>query len=671
MDALIAKADATQPLSKKRKRTHPSDSKPGPSQKSDKTSASITKNTSLPTSLRSRTDKSADAPQYKHIANPKLRRSLVKTSTHIAQSQALLSDAIDLLPSEETGFVQAEDTMERTWRLSQVDIVKEAGGEAARGRLEMKLDGGPYRVRYTKNGRHMAIAGRTGHVASFDTLTGAVHSELQLGETCSDVVFLQDHSFYAVAQQKYVFIYDRDGVEIHKLKAHVSPTRLEFLPYHWLLASVGTAGYLKYQDTSTGQLVAEHRTALGACSVLAQNPHNAVLYLGHQNGCVTLWTPNLPHPAVKVLAHLGPLSSVSIDPSESGRYMATTGKDGSVKVWDCRNWKGAVREWTLRSGGKGDAEVEWSQKGVLAVGSGGSVNMYTSPSIKTPHHSSYQPPLYLTHPLLSASHRPITSLRFAPLQDILTIGHAKGTSSILVPGAGEGGMDTGEGLDLYEGVKGRREREVRGLLDKIQPDMITLDPEIVGSLAPPSKLTIHTNGGTGSSRAAEIPFARLPRAERLRVSGKADLTEEFHSDAESADGSDDTRKKVDNEAQEKRKMRGKGKSLKRYLRKQRKNVIDPAAVAIRSKIEKQKAERKAEIQGLKGIGMGANAVHTVAGKSPKVLHTDLAMEIAKVVDTWSLAPIGGLSDPAICQNVNRSGGGKITLLRGILPNWKQ
>ncbi|KAE9394392.1 WD40 repeat-like protein, partial [Gymnopus androsaceus JB14] len=431
-------------------------------------------------------------------------------------------------------------------------------------------------------------------------LTGAVHSELQLGETCRDVVFLQDHSFYAVAQQKYAFIYDRDGVEIHKLKAHISPLRLEFLPYHWLLASVGSAGYLKYQDTSTGQLVAEHRTALGACSVLTQNPHNAVLYLGHQNGCVTLWTPNLPHPAVKVLAHLGPVSSVSVDPSEGGRYMATSGKDGSVKVWDCRNWKGAVREWNLRSGGEGDAEVEWSQKGILAVGSGGSVNMYTSPSIKTPHTSSSQPPLYLTHPLPSTSHRPITSLRFAPFQDVLTIGHAQGTSSILVPGAGDGGMDTSEGLDIYEGVKGRREREVRGLLDKIQPDMIALDSEFVGSLAPPSKLTTNSSG---SSRATEIPFSRLPRAERLRVSGKADLTEEVYSDAESLEGDENgnggPKRKEDREEREKRKMRGKGKSMKRYLRKQRKNVIDPAAVAIRAKLEKQKAERKAEIRKVK------------------------------------------------------------------------
>lgn len=132
--------------------------------------------------------------------------------------------------------------------------------------------------------------------------------------------------------------------------------------------------------------------------------------------------------------------------------------------------------------------------------------------------------------------------------------------------------------------------------------MITLDSEFIGSLVPPSKLTTGTttgrlivsplytltdlpatySGGTGSTRATEVPFARLSRAERLRVSGKADLTEEVDSDAESADGDENggTRRKEDKEEREKRKMRGKGKSLKRYLRKQRKNVIDPTAVSV-------------------------------------------------------------------------------------------
>lgn len=134
----------------------------------------------------------------------------------------------------------------------------------------------------------------------------------------------------------------------------------------------GNAGYLKYQDTSTGQLLVEHRTKLGACTTMTQNAHNAVIHLGHQNGTVTLWTPNLPHPAVRLLAHLGPIVGVSVDPSTGGRYMATSGQDGTVKVWDCRNWKGAVRSWSARGGG---AELEWSQKGVLAVATGGSVNV--------------------------------------------------------------------------------------------------------------------------------------------------------------------------------------------------------------------------------------------------------------------------------------------------------
>ncbi|KAI0051620.1 BING4CT-domain-containing protein [Auriscalpium vulgare] len=533
--------------------------------------------TSLPKSLRAGGPPPADARSFGHIPNKKLRTHLTRHSAQAAHAKALVKDA-ELLLETDAGGMEVEGEMDRTWRITQDEIVKEVGLEAARGRKEMVLDGGPYRSRYTRNGRHMAIVGLKGHVATFDWQTGTMHSELQLKETCRDITFLQDHSHYAVAQSKYVFIYDRDGVELHRLKAHVEPTRLEFLPFHWLLATIGNTGHLKYQDTSTGQLVADHRTKLGACTTMAQNAHNAVIHLGHQNGTVTLWTPNLPHPAVKLLAHLGPVCSVSVDPSSGGRYMSTAGEDGSVKVWDCRNWKGAVRTWNPRGG---SAEVQWSQRGYLAVASGGSVNVYSRRSIYQAFPGTPPPPLYLTHPI---PHRPLQSVRFCPYQDILTIGHAHGLSSILVPGSGEPNFDSAE-ADPFENRKARREREVKSLLDKIQPDMITLDPEFVGSLAPESKLT------TGDT---DVPFARLPRLNRLKVSGKADETEEV-SDAE------DTGKTQDREEREKRKMRGKGKSLKRYLRKQRKNVIDPKAVAIRAKLEKDRNERKKAREAAKGI----------------------------------------------------------------------
>jgi U3 small nucleolar RNA-associated protein 7 len=212
---------------------------------------------------------------------------------------------------------------------------------------------------------------------------------------------------------------------------------------------------------------------------MTQNLHNAVIHLGHQNGCVTLWTPNLPHPAVQLLAHLGPVVSVSVDPSQGGRYMATAGRDGTVKVWDCRNWKGVVREWTVRGGG--DPELDWSARGYLAVASSGTVNVcyfpfeeislanvtiqvYNPPSIHTPFNAKTAPPLYMTHPI---PNRPLTSVRFTPFQDILTVGHAAGLSSVLVPGSGEPNFDSRE-ADPFENTKARGEREVKLLLDKVR-----------------------------------------------------------------------------------------------------------------------------------------------------------------------------------------------------------
>ncbi|KAH9949714.1 BING4CT-domain-containing protein [Amylocystis lapponica] len=582
MDSLIAKANSLGPITKRRKfnkdDTRKKSSKTPQPAPSDRTLNSVALHSSLPKSLRATSPPPENLPKYTHIPNKKLRTQLSRQSAQSARSKALLKDA-ELLLTDEVGTMEVEGEMEKTWRVGQDEIVKASGQEAARGRKEWNLDGGPYRSRYTRNGRHLAVMGKNGHVATFDWQTGTLHTELQLQETCRDITFLHDQSHFAVAQKKYAFIYDRDGVELHKLKSHIEPTRLEFLPFHWLLASISNAGYLKYQDTSTGQLLVEHRTKLGACSTMAQNIHNAVIHLGHQNGTVTLWTPNLPHPAVRLLAHLGPVISASVDPSSAGRYMATAGQDSIVKVWDCRNWKGAVRQWTARGGG---AELEWSQKGALAVSSGGSVNVYTKPAIQTASSAPAPPPLYLTHPV---PHRPLASVRFCPFHDVLTVGHAAGLSSILVPGAGEPNFDSAE-ADPFENRKARREREVKSLLDKIQPDMITLDPEFVGSLAPPPALATAADGP------ADVPFARLPRLERLRVQGKADETEE--GDEQRMDDGDDAEpaKRPMREEKEKRKMRGKNKSLKRYLRKQRKNVIDPRALAVRAKLEKQREETR-------------------------------------------------------------------------------
>lgn len=64
----------------------------------------------------------------------------------------------------------------------------------------------------------------------------------QVAETTRDVVFLHNEMFFAAAQKKYVYIYDKRGIEIHCLKTHTQTLALQFLPHHFLLVSVGEAG---------------------------------------------------------------------------------------------------------------------------------------------------------------------------------------------------------------------------------------------------------------------------------------------------------------------------------------------------------------------------------------------------------------------------------------------
>lgn len=114
--------------------------------------------------------------------------------------------------------------------------------------------------------------------------------------------------------------------------------------------------------------------------------------------------------------------------------------------------------------------------------------------------------------------------------------------------------------------------------------MITLDPDFVGSLAPPSKLT-YTNttpASDGNKKRkppieTDVPFRKLSRLERLKAQGKADETEIVENFEE--DGVDTGEKNTRKAEKEKMKMRGKGKALKRYLKKKRKNVIEPSAVS--------------------------------------------------------------------------------------------
>lgn len=472
------------------------------------------------------------------VKDKKLRANLRSLEQKNKQA-ALQAKQAEILLDNEAGMLEAEDEMERTFRVRQEDIQNSVSMETAKKGFELRLDAlGPYDVcDYTRNGRDLLIASRKGHVANFDWREGKLGCELQLGETVRDAKWLNNNQRFAVAQKKCVYIYAGDGVEVHQLKKHQEAMYMEYLPYHFLLASISTAGMIRYTDISTGQMLSDLPTKLGPPTAFAQNPHNAILHAGHQKGLVTLWSPNSQTPLVKLLPHRSPVRAIAVD--KLGRYMVSASQDRQMSIWDIRMFK-ELHSHHLKQPAH---SITISDRNLTTVAWGSHVSVYKPDLFNlTPDSNVHVPTPYMNW---AGNGNGIQRVRYCPFEDILGIAHEKGFSSIIVPGAGEPNPDSLEpGTNPFETSKQRQEAEVHALLEKLQPQMISLDPNFVGNL----------DLASDAQRRAEKDLDARPEDKIEKI---------------------------------KKKARGRNSALKKYLRRHgQKNVIDEEKVRAREALQK-------------------------------------------------------------------------------------
>ena len=452
-------------------------------------------------------------PALKSVRDKKLA-GVLRHGERLARDAASSAAAAHawLAPAAPGGLEPEPGTLERTWRVSQDELVSSlAERGAARGAFDWALpDLGPYSVDWSPSGRFLLLGGKRGHLALTDVISGTRHAELFVPDAVEDAIQLHSEAFFAAAHGGGVYIYDKRGVELHAAREHAGATRLAFLRNHFLLASAGKGGVIRWQDVTTGELVAQHASRLGDTRCLTLNPHNAVLVAGHAGGTITMWTPNSNVPVVRMLTHGGPVVAAAVD--AGGRHLLTAGADHQVKVWDVRSLK-PMHAYYSRSPVTG---LAISQRGLVGVASPRGAVIWRG-ALATKADSPYMRVDLPPQPPGTAGVRDIA---FRPFEDVLALGHGGGVRCALVPGAGEPNLDSFV-ADPFAARRARQEGEVRALLDKLAADSIVLDPSSVGAvLKEPKAVRDERAAAALAANAAAAAAARAAGDKRSRMKGK-------------------------------------------------------------------------------------------------------------------------------------------------------
>ena len=414
------------------------------------------------------------------------------------------------LENEPDGYIIVENENEKTLKVTQDYLKSTLPKYNSENIFDLSLpSNGPFYIDYTRNGKYLLMGGEKGNVTILDWKLKNIIVDFNVNSKISNVKFLQNDSMISIAQDDMLYIYDKQGIELHSLDYMQQPQFLEYLPYHFLLVASLKNNMIKYQDISIGKIVSEIKTKSGFISSFTQNPSNGIIITGHSNGLVQLWSPNFGNNSVvKIFAHPYSVNALCVD--FDGYTLTTCGSDSKMKIWDLRNSYKEIYEYFNPNIA---SSLSISQKNLMSVSYGSTVEIWKDYS------KSKQKEPYMKHHFKDNKTK-VKQMKFVNFEDFLGIGTNMGFSSIIVPGSGFANFDTFEN-NPYETKNQKRENEVRNLLEKIPYNMITLDPNSINRIDPRSRKVIEQEKKEEEKKRAEEIIQKQKKKLKMRLKNKA------------------------------------------------------------------------------------------------------------------------------------------------------
>ena len=82
----------------------------------------------------------------------------------------------------------------------------------------MDLEFGKYKIDFSREGNNLLLGSSLGHLALMDYKKKRILCEFHVREEIKDICILNNENLFCAGQKEYVYIYDKQGVEIHRLK---------------------------------------------------------------------------------------------------------------------------------------------------------------------------------------------------------------------------------------------------------------------------------------------------------------------------------------------------------------------------------------------------------------------------------------------------------------------